>query len=341
MVGEPEKGEGVNPLAGRRAQIAGGKAYGGLILKSVDGENWEVKLQGQPYHLFDVHFLDSMNGFAVGERSADLPAVMLRTTDGGENWDEVSIPGHPRGVYGLYAIRFIDTYTGFAVGGGASGFGGWTAILVTFDGGEHWSVDPFSPSHLPMDADFLPGTGKGWVAATELSIYGYTHSDDIDADGTTNLVDNCPVVYNPGQEDVEGDGVGDVCDNCATDHNPDQDDSDSDTLGDVCDNCPYAPNTGQEDRDGNGVGDHCQDDDADGFPQSQDCDDSNPGVNPGATEIPGNGIDDDCDPGTPPWGTPASVLGLSPNRPSHVGNYLLLLFVPIGTVLIWRRHRRR
>jgi hypothetical protein len=68
--------------------------------------------------------------------------------------------------------------------------------------------------------------------------------------------DNCPVVYNPGQEDCDGDSIGDVCDaqtdsdhdgqcngddNCPWDYNPEQDDADMDGVGDACDDCPSEP----------------------------------------------------------------------------------------------------
>ena len=38
---------------------------------------------------------------------------------------------------------------------------------------------------------------------------------DPDADGVTDLCDNCPSDYNPGQEDTDGDGIGNVCDTCS------------------------------------------------------------------------------------------------------------------------------
>lgn len=37
-------------------------------------------------------------------------------------------------------------------------------------------------------------------------------SVDTDGDGRTDLIDNCPDNYNPGQADCDGDGHGDVCD---------------------------------------------------------------------------------------------------------------------------------
>ncbi|HUU45772.1 MAG TPA: hypothetical protein VM118_08565, partial [Acidobacteriota bacterium] len=63
--------------------------------------------------------------------------------------------------------------------------------------------------------------------------------NDPDDDGLGSLMDNCPYVYNPGQEDGDADGVGTACDNCPDAYNPDQADSNSNDIGDVCDcACP-------------------------------------------------------------------------------------------------------
>ena len=32
--------------------------------------------------------------------------------------------------------------------------------------------------------------------------------------GVPDVEDNCPLVFNPGQEDLDGDSLGDACDEC-------------------------------------------------------------------------------------------------------------------------------
>ncbi|MFH1725189.1 MAG: thrombospondin type 3 repeat-containing protein [Elusimicrobiota bacterium] len=93
-------------------------------------------------------------------------------------------------------------------------------------------------------------------------------------DGAGDACDNCPGLYNPGQEDADGDGAGDLCDGCPADHNADQADADGDSFGDACDNCPTVRNPDQDDGDLDGVGDACEDEDGDGvFDVGDNCPD--------------------------------------------------------------------
>ena len=144
----------------------------------------------------------------------------------------------------------------------------------------------------------VEGCGDDYLCARDcLKSQNYcVLSCDDDGDGIPTVDDNCPYLYNPGQEDFDNDGFGDACDNCLTVYNPDQKDNDGDGVGDVCDsdddndgicdpgvtdssctgsdNCPYTPNVSQEDCDNDGIGDACD-------PDTDDAD--------------GDGIDDTCD----------------------------------------------
>jgi hypothetical protein len=73
------------------------------------------------------------------------------------------------------------------------------------------------------------------VATLLVSVGTQARAGDADQDGVRNLLDNCKLDYNPGQEDADDDGVGDVCDNCSEVANPGQVDSNNDGFGNRCD----------------------------------------------------------------------------------------------------------
>ncbi len=102
------------------------------------------------------------------------------------------------------------------------------ALALADDGNEAWIA-----SHLDPDGD---GVWRGpWDHCAD-------GSNDPDGDGVRSDLsypdgrphDDCPAVWNPGQEDADGDWVGDACDDCVDVANPDQADCDGVGNGDAC-----------------------------------------------------------------------------------------------------------
>lgn len=94
--------------------------YNGTILKTFNGGNdWQIKPSGTTNHLISVHFVDSLNGFAISGQE------LIRTTNGGESW---YVQDTVKNGY-FHDMQFISRDTGFVAG---------NTMLKTVDAGASW-----------------------------------------------------------------------------------------------------------------------------------------------------------------------------------------------------------
>jgi photosystem II stability/assembly factor-like uncharacterized protein len=111
-------------------------SYDGKIIKTTDaGSTWDELETNTTVPLYGIDFINSTIGFVVGGKSScggngciPIGAVILKTTDGGETWKEVTLNLNDK--IGLKSVQFINNLVGFAVGN--------SSILKTIDGGDTW-----------------------------------------------------------------------------------------------------------------------------------------------------------------------------------------------------------
>ncbi len=104
----------------------------------------------------DIHFLDSLNGYVITERSGGS-AYILHTTDGGSNW-QIQFSEN----YLLTSIDFADALTGYVVGSIPPGF-----VLKTTNGGSNWFTVATSTFYPIRDVEFV-NADNGWLCSDDL-----------------------------------------------------------------------------------------------------------------------------------------------------------------------------
>jgi photosystem II stability/assembly factor-like uncharacterized protein len=124
------------------------------------GASWEIKLSGNlTGTLSSVYFINALTGFAVGGGYGNPPAVIFKTTDEGETWNQIPIATTNH----LTSIGFSGN-TAIAVGYGGT-------VGRSTDQGLSWIVP--SGFHQQGGRTFQPlnfiDANTGW-----LSINGYT-----------------------------------------------------------------------------------------------------------------------------------------------------------------------
>jgi photosystem II stability/assembly factor-like uncharacterized protein len=104
---------------------------GGEILKTTDGgDTWTHHNIAPCDDLMSLYFTNDQTGYAAGYDNIDYTGKLLKTIDGGVNWDTLLyLPNFTS----LSSVFFTDANTGYV--------GGSHALLKTVDAGLTWSVD--------------------------------------------------------------------------------------------------------------------------------------------------------------------------------------------------------
>ncbi len=135
----------------------GGQGY---IAKSSDGGlNWQLLLRDTIYDFFDIKMLDTLNGFVVGGNDRPMSAVVMRTFDGGNTWQNVTIPAQAK--Y-LRSLKFVGNHA-WAVGHNGT-------IIHSSNGGNTWSMQTSNVNATLYDVDFSD-TLHGLVAGDSYVLY--------------------------------------------------------------------------------------------------------------------------------------------------------------------------
>lgn len=134
---------------------------GHILLSDDNGGSWRQVEVPTRATLTAVHFHDGQRGWVVGH-----DAVILRTTDGGENWERVHYA--PEDETPFLDVWFDTAEVGYAIG--AYGF-----YFVTRDGGTNWEWQPISDADFHLNQIKPAPDGRLYIAAEAGMAY---RSDD-------------------------------------------------------------------------------------------------------------------------------------------------------------------
>lgn len=117
-----------------------------IVEHSEDGGNSWSSQNSSGYGLSSVHFINAMQGWAVGANGA-----IIHSDDGGSDWSPQSSGTNKN----LNSVHFVDDSKGWAVGVQGT-------ILHTDDGGDTWSGQ-YSGTSQRLNSVHFPSPDTGWA----------------------------------------------------------------------------------------------------------------------------------------------------------------------------------
>lgn len=120
----------------------------GTIARSIDGGQTFAYKQLKGYEKSDFRDIEAFDSKRAIVMSSGTPALILKTTDGGETWKEVFRQNDS--AYFLDAMDFWDEKRGMLVGDPINNH---FVLLQTNDGGETWQELDTGQTPLAMDGE--------------------------------------------------------------------------------------------------------------------------------------------------------------------------------------------
>jgi photosystem II stability/assembly factor-like uncharacterized protein len=109
---------------------------GTVVHTTNGGVNWVQQTTNVDYFVEDICFTSKFNGWGIANDFVFYKSYIMRTTDGGENWN---LSPYPDSTIILDAVYFLDSLNGYM-----GGFNG--VILKTTNGGSNWNIMPVDSS---------------------------------------------------------------------------------------------------------------------------------------------------------------------------------------------------
>jgi photosystem II stability/assembly factor-like uncharacterized protein len=144
--GKPTSIRGLSVVDDNIAWISGSKGH--LAITTDGGKTWAWQVV-KGFEKADFRDIEAFSSKEAIIMSSGTPALILKTTDGGANW-QVKYRNADT-AYFLDAMDFADKQHGYALG---DPINNKFLLLETKDGGETWNPFKYPPNALPAEAAF-------------------------------------------------------------------------------------------------------------------------------------------------------------------------------------------
>lgn len=120
------------------------KGQGYIAVSSDGGDTWQLQKKDTVYDYYGIKFVDTLKGFVAGGNDRTNSAVMMKTQNGGQTWQPITIPNQTK--Y-LRALEFVGRKYAWAVGRNGT-------IIHSSDSGNTWVQQQSYVDTTLFDVDF-------------------------------------------------------------------------------------------------------------------------------------------------------------------------------------------